>query len=159
MTAPANKITAALTGLGILALTIGLTHWARPRIQAATQIAGQKEPDARADNTSTPSRPITPVAAIAPFIIRDTDTDSPGTNIVTRIVTLTAEVGGTPPLARQWKVNHGHGYEPLVGATNAVFRIGNAQVADAGLYSLFVTNSAGSTNTTPVPLIVSEGVD
>ena len=34
---------------------------------------------------------------IAPFIIRDTATDSPGTNIVTRLVTLTAQVGGSPP--------------------------------------------------------------
>jgi hypothetical protein len=95
----------------------------------------------------------------APFIVQDTDTDSPGTNIVTRIVTITAKVAGTPPVARQWKVDHGRGFVTIPGATNATFRIGNAQVSDSGLYSLFATNSFGGTNTTPVPLIVIEGVD
>jgi hypothetical protein len=97
--------------------------------------------------------------SIAPFIVKDTDNDSPGTNIVTRIVTLKAEVGGTPPLSLQWKLDKGHGFEDIPGATNATYRIGNAQVSDAGFYSLFATNAAGHINTTPVPLIVSEGID
>lgn len=100
-----------------------------------------------------------PTGGKAPFIIQDTDTDSPGTNIVTRIVTITAKVAGTPPVARQWKVDHGRGFVAIPGATNATFRIGNAQVSDSGLYALFATNSFGGTNTTPVPLIVIEGVD
>ena len=95
----------------------------------------------------------------SPFIVRDTETDSPGTNIVTRIVTFTAQVDGAPPLTRQWKVDHGQGFAAIPGATNATFRIGNAQVSDSGLYALFATNSFGATNTTPVPLIVIEGVD
>jgi hypothetical protein len=95
----------------------------------------------------------------APFIIKDTDNDSPGTNIVTRIVTIKAEIGGTPPFALQWKVDRGHGFESIPGATNATYRIGNAQVSDAGLYSLFATNDFGHISTTPAPLIVSEGVD
>jgi len=97
--------------------------------------------------------------SIAPFIVRDTSSDSPGTNIVTRIVTITAEVDGTQPVGLQWKVDKGYGFVAIPGATNASFRIGNAQVADSGLYSLFASNSVGNTNTTPVPLIVIEGED
>jgi hypothetical protein len=99
------------------------------------------------------------VRPIAPYIVKDTDNDSPGTNMVTRIVTITAEVGGTQPIALQWKLDKGHGFEDIRGATNATYRIGNAQVSDAGFYSLFATNAAGRINTTPVPLIVSEGID
>lgn len=94
-----------------------------------------------------------------PFVAKDTDNDSPGTNIVTRSVTIRAEIGGTPPVALQWKLDRGHGFEDIPGATNATYRIGNAQVSDAGFYSLFATNAFGHVNTTPVPLIVSEGVD
>jgi hypothetical protein len=159
MNTSAKKITAALFGLGILALIIGLTSWGRSQIRPAMQIESPKEPDSQTDNASPSSPKIRPVAAVAPFIIRDTDTDSPGTNIVTRIVTMTAEVGGTPPPARQWKVDHGRGYEPLAGATNAIFRIGNAQILDSGFYSLFATNSAGSIQTTPQQLVVTEGED
>lgn len=96
---------------------------------------------------------------IAPYIVKDTDNDSPGTNMVTRVVTIKAEIGGTPPIALQWKLDKGHGFEDIPGATNATYRIGNAQVSDAGFYSLFATNAAGRINTTPMPLIVSEGID
>jgi len=94
-----------------------------------------------------------------PYIVKDTENDSPGTNIVTRIVTLTAEVGGEPAPALQWKVDKGSGFEDIAGATNPIYRIGNAQVVDSGLYALFATNSAGAIQTTPVPLIVTEGED
>jgi hypothetical protein len=159
MKTAAKQITAGLAGLGILALIIGLTSWGRPQIRPATQNAGPKNQDSRVNDAGPSSPQIAPVAAIAPYIIRDTVNDSPGTNIVTRIVTFTAEIGGTPAPRLQWKVDHGNGYEPLAGATNAIFRIGNAQVVDAGFYSLFATNSAGSIHTTPQQLIVSEGVD
>jgi hypothetical protein len=99
------------------------------------------------------------VRPIAPYVVKDTDNDSPGTNMVTRIVTIKAKVGGTQPIALQWKLDKGHGFEDIPGATNATYRIGNAQVSDAGFYSLFATNAAGRINTTPVPLIVSEGID
>jgi len=98
-------------------------------------------------------------APTVPFILKDTDNDSPGTNIVTRIVTFTAEIGGAPPFAFQWKVDRGSGFESIPGATNTTYRIGNAQVSDSGLYSLFATNDFGNLSTTPVPLIVTEGED
>ena len=104
-----------------------------------------------------PARSIAPPnqpAGDAPFIIQDTDNDSPGTNVVTRIVTFTAEIGGTSPVALQWKINRGSGFEPIAGATNVTYRIGNAQPEHNGLYALFATNFIGHIHTTPVPLIV-----
>ena len=128
-----NKIiTAVFTGFGLAALILALADTGRSQNNEASG---------------------------APYIVKDTDNDSPGTNIVTRIVTLKAEIGGTPPFQLQWKVDRGHGFESITGATNATYRIGNAQVSDAGLYSLFATNDFGNISTTPVPLIVSEGVD
>ena len=127
-----KNIAAVFTGLSLGALIIALADTGRAQNQAASG---------------------------APFIVKDTDNDSPGTNIVTRIVTLKAEIGGTPPFVFQWKIDRGNGFESIPGATNATYRIGNAQVSDAGLYALFATNYFGNISTTPVPLIVSEGVD
>jgi hypothetical protein len=109
---------------------------------------------------NSPSNPgaVTSLAT-PPFIVQDTLNDSPGTNLVTRIVTFSAQVSGTPPLVLQWKVDTGSGYKEIPGATNATYRIGNAQVEHNGLYALFATNSAGSTNTSPQQLIVTEGED
>lgn len=98
-------------------------------------------------------------SSVPPHIEKDTTSDSPGTNRVTRIVTFEAEVSGTPPPALQWKVDKGNGFVVIAGATNATYRIGNAQVSDTGHYALFATNSAGHVLTTPVPLIVTEGED
>jgi hypothetical protein len=95
-----------------------------------------------------------------PLIVADTTTDSPGTNLVTRIVTFTAEIVGAPPLFRQWKVDKGSGFVAVsAGATNSTFIITNAGIADTGRYALFATNALGSTNTTPMPLVVVEGTD
>jgi len=97
---------------------------------------------------------------VAPFIITDTATDSPGTNLVTRIVTLTAKIGGTPPIFLQWKVDKGSGFVAVsASSTNSGFTISNAQVADTGHYALFATNCSGGIKTTPVPLVVIEGAD
>jgi hypothetical protein len=94
------------------------------------------------------------------FVVADTTTDSPGTNLVTRIVTFKAEVGGTLPIALQWKVNKGRGFVPVSAtATNPVLVISNALISDTGSYALFATNASGATNTTPVPLVIVEGVD
>jgi len=169
-----HTIVAALfTGLGIGILVIASAGHGRAqnKVQPSALIADEKEFAAKTDVACRAVPAAAPVAAVkpappappadvgAPFIIKDTDNDSPGTNIVTRIVTITAEVGGAPPIALQWKVDKGGGFVDIPGATNATFRIGNAQVPDSGLYSLFATNSLGGTSTTPVPLIVTEGED
>lgn len=103
----------------------------------------------------------TPNALLSrPFIVLDTVSDSPGTNVETRIVTFTAQVSGAPPLIQQWEVNKGKGFVPVsFSATNSVLVIGNAQLSDNGFYALFATNAFGVTNTTPVRLVVVEGRD
>ena len=127
-----KNIAAVFTGLGLAAFIIALAGTGRAQNQADSA---------------------------APYTVKDTDNDSPGTNIVTRIVTFTAEIGGAPPFAFQWKVDRGSGFESIPGATNTTYRIGNAQVSDSGLYSLFATNDFGNLSTTPVPLSVTEGED
>jgi len=170
----ATKIVAAIfTGLGIGILVIAATSHGRAqnRVQPSAPLANEKEPVAKTDIVSRPAPEAVPVAAVksapqvppaaggAPYIVKDTDNDSPGTNIVTRIVTITAEVDGEQPIALQWKVDKGDGFVDIPGATNAIYRIGNAQVSDSGFYSLFATNSVGGISTTPQQLIVTEGED
>jgi hypothetical protein len=119
-------------------------------VPAAPPVATRATPGIRAGNPPQQR----------PFIIADTTTDSPGTNLVTRIVTMKAEIGGTPPIVLQWKVDKGMGFVPVSATTtNPVLVLTNALISDTGRYSLFATNSAGGTNTTPVPLVVVEGVD
>lgn len=57
--------------------------------------------------------------------------------------TLTANVSGTFPLAYQWLKNA----TPIPNATNASLPLPAIQVADAGAYTLTVTNVAGSAST------------
>ncbi len=150
------KMTAGFViGLGVIVLAAALTHRRRP--QSKDQIAVGSEPVAGVQPLSAPAPPA--ARPVAPFIVKDTENDSPGTNIVTRIVTFTAEIGGSPPPALQWGVDKGAGFADIPGATNATFRIGNAQVSDAGFYSLVATNSAGRIRTSPQQLIVTEGED
>jgi hypothetical protein len=100
------------------------------------------------------------VRRVAPFIVADTTSDSPGTNLETRVVMFSAVVGGTPPIFRQWQVDHGTGFVPVSpAATNDGFRISNAHVTDTGRYALFATNAAGSLRTTPVPLVIVDAED
>jgi hypothetical protein len=161
------KITAAkmifpvVAGLGLAAFIVASIHrgYAPGQVKASAPTPEGNQvvfPKTKAVTTS-PSASVTP--AVAPFIVQDTATDSPGTNMVTRIVTFTAQVGGAPPPALQWEVDRGNGFAPIAGATRPVFRIGNAQVSDSGQYALFATNSAGGLHTTPVPLFVTEGED
>jgi hypothetical protein len=53
--------------------------------------------------------------------------------------TFTVAAGGTTPLSYQWKVNGG----AINGATSSIYTKPNAQPADAGTYSVLVTNAAG----------------
>jgi hypothetical protein len=65
-------------------------------------------------------------------------------------VTFTAAAGGTAPLGYQWKKDN----NPLAGQTTLTLVLTNVTVADNGLYSITVTNSAGSTNSLPAKLEV-----
>lgn len=58
------------------------------------------------------------------------------------VFTVTADVGGTPPLSYQWKLNG----SPIPGGTSPTFGKA-ATVGDTGDYSLTVSNATGSTTT------------
>ncbi len=59
--------------------------------------------------------------------------------------TFSASAVGSLPLTYQWYFNAS---TLIVGATNASLTLTNVQLANAGTYSLWVTNAYGSTNTT-----------
>jgi hypothetical protein len=145
----------AVAGIAFIALTGKPT---RGSAAAARTVENTSPPHPAPGNASSNPR-LNTSSATPPFILQDTLNDSPGTNIVTRIVTFTAQVGGSQPLFLQWKVNKGAGFEDIPNATNATYRIDNAQVEHNGLYALFATNSAGSTNTSPQALFITEGED
>ncbi|HLP76979.1 MAG TPA: immunoglobulin domain-containing protein, partial [Candidatus Paceibacterota bacterium] len=54
--------------------------------------------------------------------------------------TFAASYGGTPPLNYQWWFNG----SPLADATNAILALTNVQTANAGLYSVAVSNAFGN---------------
>ena len=93
----------------------------------------------------------------APYLSLGADTTaSPSTNAyVGSAVTLSASFSGTQPLTNQWEVNTGSGFVPLTGATNTTLTLTNLQLINSGAsYSLFASNLAGSSNSTPVTLSV-----
>jgi hypothetical protein len=100
----------------------------------------------RIDNFTVTSLAPPPSISIA----ADTTSDSPATNYVGRTVVLSAGIAGTAPITNQWKVNKGAGFVNVPNATNATLTLANAQISDSGIYKLFATNSAGSTNTSPL---------
>lgn len=63
-------------------------------------------------------------------------------------VTFAVAANGAPPLTYQWKKN---GVE-IAGATTDTLALSNVQLSDAGIYSVIVSNSAGSVESAPVTL-------
>lgn len=91
---------------------------------------------------------------VPPFTSSDTSSDSPTTNYVGRHVSLSASFGGYPQPAYQWKVNKGSGFVNVSSsATNGTLTL-NVQITDTGIYSLFATNVAGASNSTPAQLTI-----
>ncbi len=66
-------------------------------------------------------------------------------------VTLSVAASGTDPLAYQWNL----GGAPLNGATNASLTLANIQGANAGSYTVVITNVAGSVTSAAALLSVS----
>ena len=64
--------------------------------------------------------------------------------------TFAATVAGTSPISYQWKKND----LAIVGATNASFFIQSVKVADAGAYTVTVSNVLGAVTSTPANLTV-----
>ena len=68
-----------------------------------------------------------------------------GTNI-----TLSVIANGTTPLNYQWR----KGQSDILGANGSTYTIGNAQLSDAGNYSVIVRNSAGTVESNSAELQV-----
>ena len=66
-------------------------------------------------------------------------------------VTFSVAASGTAPLAFQWKL----GGTNLAGATNASLTLTNVQSANAGSYTVTVSNSAGSATSNAATLAIS----
>jgi hypothetical protein len=81
-------------------------------------------------------------AALA-VLVPPTIAGQPQSQTVTQGVNVIFNVsaGGTTPLGYQWRLNGA----PIAGATSATYARTNVQTADAGNYSVMVTNVAGST--------------
>jgi hypothetical protein len=65
-------------------------------------------------------------------------------------VSFTAAATGTPPLSYQWRL----GGSNIIGATLTSYSLASAQPADAGYYSVMVTNAFGAVASTNAALIV-----
>jgi len=72
------------------------------------------------------------------------------TATVGQSVTLSVTASGTSPFFYQWSKNGVN----LSGATGSVYVISNVQAADAGAYSVVVSNAAGSTTSAPTNLMI-----
>jgi len=64
--------------------------------------------------------------------------------------TFSVTAAGTAPLAYQWRFNTA----PIAGATSSSYTRTNVQSADAGNYSVLVTNQAGSASSSDAVLTV-----
>ncbi len=64
---------------------------------------------------------------------------------------LSVSASGTSPLAYQWKKDGVN----ITGATNATYSVNSVQIADAGSYSVMVSNEAGSVTSRTAVLTVN----
>jgi len=80
------------------------------------------------------------ISSSPPFI---TNQPASLTNIVGNNATLSVTNGGTAPFKYQWYYNTN---TALLNQTNTSLTITNVQLTNAGMYSVAITNSAGSTN-------------
>jgi pectate lyase len=94
---------------------------------------------------------ITTYAPSAPTISADPQGQ---TVTVGNSATFTVAAGGSAPLSYQWYYNTNSG---IPNATNAFLTLVNVQAANAGTYSVVVTNIAGSASSTSALLTVSVG--
>lgn len=95
------------------------------------------------------------LAGLAAYVIGGTRpgiTNQPASQIVLAgaNVTFTVGVSGSTPFSYQWRFNGGN----ISGATASSYTRNNAQTANAGSYSVVVTNNYGSTNSANAVLTV-----
>ncbi|HKQ75856.1 MAG TPA: pectinesterase family protein [Blastocatellia bacterium] len=73
------------------------------------------------------------------------------TILVGEPVNFTAQVSGSAPFTYQWRKNGAS----IAGATSPSFSIASLQLSDAGVYTVVVSNGAGSAVSDPATLIVT----
>jgi hypothetical protein len=93
--------------------------------------------------------------AIGPSIVAPTIAVSPVSQTVSVSSTgsFTVSATGTQPLYYQWRKDG----VAIAGATNSTLALSNVQVADAGSYTVVVTNAAGSATSVAASLTISTG--
>ncbi len=91
---------------------------------------------------------ITAYALTAPFIVAHPHSQSVA---LSNSVTFTVVAGGSMPLAYRWYFNTN---TLIANATNSALILTNVQATNAGTYSVLVSNTVGSTNSTNAVLIV-----
>ena len=105
-------------------------------------------------------------AALAPPLLTQPSFPSYAADVVGGQETFTAGFSGGQ-ISYQWLADTGSGPLPVPGATNNVLTLSNLQIAEAGLYSLQASNSAGVVVTpsastlvvNPTPTPDGNGVD
>jgi len=91
---------------------------------------------------------VTPPSVVAPAI----STQPVGLSVNPgQTATLAVAASGTGPLAHKWQRNGSN----VPGATGPVLTLANVQTADAGNYTVTVTNSAGSVTSNVAGLVVT----
>ena len=95
---------------------------------------------------------ITSSTAVLTVVVPPAITNQPLSLTVTQGLSATFTVGasGSTPLSYQWRLNTTN----IGGATASSYTRGNVQPADAGTYSVVVTNSAGSATSLDATLTV-----
>jgi pectate lyase len=91
---------------------------------------------------------LTTYPATAPFVVSQ---PQGLTNTAGQSATFVVVAGGTGPMAYQWYFNTN---TPVANATNSTLIINNIQTTSAGVYSVIVTNTAGSVLSTYASLAV-----
>jgi pectate lyase len=92
---------------------------------------------------------ITSYAATAPTIVADPQSQ---THTAGQSVTFTVVAGGSAPFSYQWYFNTN---TPIANATNTSLTLANLQATNAGIYSVIVTNVAGSVSSAYALLTVT----
>ena len=164
-TAGSWLVDAANSGAGNATLTPGASQTKRWGIgQSSSGGAGSTESVSSAGTASaswtasSSSQLALSVAAFAPSTggaTAPTITTQPASQTVTAgsSVTFSVVASGTAPLSYQWKFNGAN----ISGATSSSFTIASAQSANAGSYTVTVSNSAGSVTSAAATLTVNSG--
>jgi len=116
-----------------------LTGWVSILAATAMNSAGVIVGSGLRSNGVTHACILYPLAAPAITVQPTNQTVMAGMTVTFQVVAT-----GSGPLSYQWFFNHTNA---LAGATNATLTMNNAQLADAGSYSVLVTNSVGAIST------------